>query len=78
LFTELSALKPLNDVCFIVELHPQGFNGIGDPQFCLEALKERASRVTSLDSVEVGDVQEHTFSHVLALVPGESAFEHSV
>lgn len=62
----LANMKHLDNVCLVIELHPLGFNGVGDPQRCLELLRASGATVTRLEGKELKEINSGDFTQAVA------------
>ncbi|OGW75524.1 MAG: hypothetical protein A2Z72_05815 [Omnitrophica bacterium RBG_13_46_9] len=51
LLKQLPDLRYRHNLCLVVELHPRGYLGIGDPELCLRLLKDSGGIVESIQNV---------------------------
>lgn len=66
LVEQLSRLQFRQNLCLVVELHPLGFNGVGNPGHCVKALLDAGARVADLRDRPIGNVAEDAFTQVVA------------
>ena len=52
--------------CFVIELHPAGFNGFGDPARCIRCLRDAGARIEDLQGGPLGSVDEAAVTQVVA------------
>jgi FkbM family methyltransferase len=52
LLPQLSGVEHLERCCFVIELHPKGWNELGDSELCLDVLRSTGARVTTLTGGE--------------------------
>ena len=52
--------------CFVIELHPAGFNGFGDPARCVRCLLDAGARIEDLQGEPLGSVDEAAITQVVA------------
>lgn len=67
LMKRLTAVRDLRFFCFVVELHPAGFNEWGDPKAVVRLLESSRARLGRLDGGDLGDYDEHGFTQVVAI-----------
>jgi FkbM family methyltransferase len=61
---------PLPETCtLVVELHPQGFNGVGDPKACFTWLQEIFASVGDIHGQPVEIVDSNQFYQIVASNP---------
>jgi FkbM family methyltransferase len=65
LLKRLAASKLLRKICLVVELHPRGFNGFGDPESALAILADSGAHVCDLNGVSAPRVINEGFSQVI-------------
>lgn len=58
-------------VCLVVELHPRGFNGMGDPRACVDALRSRGAALFDLAGRPFELSSEERFTQVVARWTGD-------
>lgn len=56
IINEFAGIQNLSNFKFIIELHPIGFNGIGDPQNFLAQLKNMNANITGLDGKAITEI----------------------
>lgn len=60
------AVTPNSDnIIFLIELHPKGFNNLGDPEFCLAKLKELGYRSFDLEGAEIKKIDPNQISQII-------------
>jgi FkbM family methyltransferase len=69
LLKSLTDIKNLNNVCFIIELHPLHFNLIGNPNDCLKMLLDSGAIVEDLRGQHLHQVENKNFTQVIAKWP---------
>ncbi|GGE44408.1 FkbM family methyltransferase [Pedobacter psychrotolerans] len=58
-------ISKLKNLTIILELHPKGFNKIGDPNFCLKQLNDSGLKAFDFNGQEIRNVQENEFSQII-------------
>lgn len=64
--SSIAATLALRGGTALVELHPLGWNGVGDPHRCLACLRDSSATVLNEHLQPVDDVQATDFSYVIA------------
>lgn len=68
LLPTFTSAEELANTVLVIDLHPFGYNGLGDPAGCVAHLKELGLTVTSLDGKPIETVPEDDFSEIVAQV----------
>lgn len=55
----------IKNLTMVFELHPKGFNKIGDPNLCIKKLKESGFKVFDFYEQDITNVNEDEFSQIL-------------
>jgi FkbM family methyltransferase len=69
---EVNLLQRINDISglrrmrLVVELHPEGWNGIGNPKLCMEYLHASGATILDLYGTAIKEVDSKKFSQVCA------------
>lgn len=58
-------IEEIRSLTLIFELHPKGFNGVGDPNFCIKQLNNAGLTVFDFDDHEIKEVNENEFSQII-------------
>jgi hypothetical protein len=62
---QLARLAHLHNLCFMVELHPLGFNDIGNPGECLKLLEESGAVIEDFSESILSQVEENEITQVI-------------
>ena len=65
LLPRIGDVRSIDRVTLVVELHPLGLNGIGDPAACLEALRRSGATVRTISGEPVREVDPAAFTNVV-------------
>lgn len=68
LLPHLREVEELDRCCLVVELHPKGWNDLGDPEVCVETLRATGARLTMLLGGDVA-LPASGFSQLVATWP---------
>lgn len=66
LLKHLSSLINLTNLCLVIELHPLGFNTIGNPNDCFKFLLDSGAIIEDIRDQRLYQVEDKKFSQVIA------------
>lgn len=66
LLKHITEIKPLDNLCLVIELHPLKFNDIGNPQDCLNLLLAAGAKIEDLQGQPLNQLDENNFTQVIA------------
>jgi FkbM family methyltransferase len=69
LLTALAPIEFKRNMRLVVEVHPIGYNGAGDPRQCLDLLRASGAVLEDLHQVRLTEVHEDAFTQVSASWP---------
>jgi len=65
LLKQLPLIENLRQFCFFIELHPLGFNKLGDPHACIDLLRRLDASILDPSFKPIASVQEDTISSII-------------
>jgi len=66
LLRRIGQIANLSNACFVIELHPLGYNDAGNPCECVNLLQRNGAIVKRLDGLELSKIAPHEFTQVVA------------
>ena len=61
---ELEKIENLNNFKFIIELHPLGFNDVGNPEYVFNLFKNLNGKISDLNGVELTSINQNDISQI--------------